>query len=252
MSSQVRIAWPPLTPGIKLLLIVYGALFVVTLFSGTLGIEAWMRQTLYLSNEGLLGRLYLWQPLTYQLFHADFFHIFFNGLVLYSFGGDVERRWRSARALVGFVCLCGLGGAALIALSQLVFPGAVGPSGFGSTPTLGASGGIYGVVAAFSVYFWDRPMSLFLIPGQFKARWLLPIFFGLDVVMTVLGGAPISLAGHLGGLLTGLAVVLVRRGEGGALLDRWRLWKARRRLKVLRGGGHPLRRDDDDRPRYMN
>lgn len=251
MQPQVRVAWPPLTRGIKILLILYGALFLVTLFSGTLGIKAWMSDHLYLSNEGLLGHLYLWQPLTYQLFHADFFHILFNGMVLYSFGGQVEQRW-SAKTMIGFVLACGLGGALLVVLSQLLFPGQVGPEGFGSTPTLGASGGIYGVVAAYSLYHWNQPISLFLIPGQFKARWILPIFLGMDVLMTVLGGAPISIAGHVGGLLAGLALVLLVDGRG-QWLDRLRLWRARRRLRMLRGGGHPLDRDkDDDRPRYLN
>ncbi len=246
-GQPARIQWPPLTSGLKLLLIVYGALFVATLFKGSLGFEDFLRQKLYLSWEGMFGHLYLWQPLTHQLLHGDFFHLLFNSLVLYSFGGEVERRW-GAWPFVRFVILCGLGGAAGVLIGDLLSIAALGGPG---GPTVGASGGIYGVVAAFCLMNWDRPMSLMFIPGQFKARWLLAAFIGLDLFLLALSfaspstDANISFSGHMGGLAAGMLIV-TGYYKPQRLLDRLRLWRARRRLRLMRGG-HPLDQSRDKR-----
>jgi membrane associated rhomboid family serine protease len=239
--QQVRYVWPPLTLGVKALLILYAACFVPVLLGGTLGIDGFLVRYLMLSNEGLLGHLYLWQPLTHQWLHDGFLHLLFNGLVLYSFGGPVEQRLGWPK-LVALVHACGLGGALATILTRLVFPVAIGPEGFSVVQTVGASGGIYGVVMAFSLYHWDAPMRLLLIPGAVQGKWLIPAFLAIDVLMTLLGGAPLALASHVGGALTAL-LLLGSTGGLRPLLDDLKLWRARRRLRALRGGGHPLEQD---------
>ena len=62
-----QLAWPPLTRGVKGLLILYVAIFAIyPLLAGTLGIREFVVTTFYLSNHGLFNDLYLWQPITYQ------------------------------------------------------------------------------------------------------------------------------------------------------------------------------------------
>ncbi len=245
--QQTRIAWPPLTRGIKFLLIAYGTLFLFQQFWGTMGVRVFLESALYLSNDGFLGHYYLWQPLTYQFLHADVFHLFFNALVLYSFGGEVEQRWGSVKHLIGYTVLCGLGAAVFIVVSQLIFPGVEGVSGFGRTPTVGASGGIYGVVTAFCIYNWNKPLRMMFVPVAIRAKWLLPAFILLDVIMTLGARAPISLSGHVGGLVTG-ALIVTGFYKPQRLMDHFRLWRARRRLRLLRGG-HPLEKDPDNPPK---
>ncbi len=243
-NPNVRYAWPPLTKGLKALLITYVVLYIATLFKGSLGFEKIMTSALFLSWEGMFEHFYLWQPLTYQLLHDDFFHIFFNALVLYSFGGQVEKRW-GALPFVRFVLLCGLGGAAAVLALDAILIALIGSPG---ASVVGASGGIYGVVTAFSIYQWEQPVHL-MIGKPIKGKWILPIFLGLDVLFIFLG-SPTSLPGHVGGLLMGAALVTGYYKPQRAI-DRFKLWRARRRLKLLRGG-HPLDPKDDDKPRYLH
>lgn len=238
-----------MTKGLKILLITYGVLFAVQLFSGTLGIKAFIQNTFFLSAEGTLGNLYLWQPLTYQFFHGDFMHILFNGFVLYSFGAQVEGKFRQWWRFVLFVIACGVAGGLLDLLVNALFAGHVGPNGWSLSKTVGASGGIYGVIAAFCVYNWRRPIQMLFVPRPVEARWLLPIFVGIDILFTTIGGQAISLPGHLGGMFAGLlfASGLYNPSD---LTDRVKLWRARRRLKALRGGGHPLEQNPDKKNYY--
>ena len=251
--DNVRIAWPPLTRGLKALLIVYASIFIATLFKGSLGFESFLTDKLYLSWDGLIGGLYLWQPLTYQLLHADFFHALLNCLVLYGFGGELERRW-SAKHFVFFVILCGVGGAAAVVLDNLLSLWLLGSPG---GPVVGASGGISGVLAAYCLINWEKPISLMFIPGSFRAKWLFWFFLGLNLMMWIVSfaapqvGPAISYSAHIGGLLVG-ALIVSGYYKPDRLLDRLRLWRARRRLRLLRGG-HPLENKNPDKPgRYLH
>lgn len=246
-NNNTRLVWPPLTQGIKILLGVYFAVFIVTLFKGSMGFAGLLQSTFYLSFAGMFERFYLWQPLTYQLLHSDFLHLLFNGMVLYSFGGDVERRWGMI-PFIRFVVVCGLGGAVAVILWNLIQLAAGGPLG-APIPVLGASGGIYGVVAAYALLNWNRKLMLLFVPRPIEGKWLLAVFVGIDLLFVLLG-APTSIASHLGGLACGLLIV-TGWWRPQRILDELRLWRARRRLRLLRGG-HPLTDEDKDSPGKRN
>ena len=252
MQQQMRVVWPPFTLGVKILLGVFGAIYVVTLFKFSLGFDALLGKVFYLSVEGMFSRFYLWQPLTHQFFHDDFFHFLFNGIVLWSFGGEVEKRWNTRSFLV-FVFGCGAGGAVFVIVWQLIFPGQVGPSGWSSVETLGASGGIMGVVTAYCIYNWNRRLRMMFIPFQVPAKYLLLVFIGIDAVMVLLG-SNVSMAGHLGGMAVA-ALLVTGWFKPRRLIQEYRFWRARRHLKLLKGG-HPLDRDPDKKKngdaRYLN
>ena len=249
MQQQYRVAWPPLTPGLKILLGTFAALYVVSLFRHSLGFDAFLGATFNLSVEGVLGHLYLWQPVTYQFLHDDFFHILFNSIVLWSFGGAVEKRWNT-RAFLAFFLGCGLGGALAIIVWQVLFPGAqLSANGWSTVETLGASGGIMGVVAAYCIYHWNQPLRMLFIPFPIRAKHLLLLFIGLDVLF-VLMGSQVSIAGHLGGMATG-ALLVTGWYKPRRLILEYRLRKARRRLRLLKGG-HPLDRDGGSNGRYLH
>lgn len=143
-----------------------------------------------------------WQPLTYMFLHGGFLHLFFNMLMLWMFGAELETLWGSRRFLLYYV-LCGLGAAAAnLAISPLV-----GQAG----PTVGASGAIYGVLIAFGLLFPDRPIYLyFLLPV--RAKYLMAVFIGLELFYGVTGTTDgIAHFAHLGGAATGLALLLMDR-----------------------------------------
>lgn len=133
---------------------------------------------------------YIFQPLTYMFLHAGFFHIFFNLFTLWMFGTEIEYTWGS-RPFLKFYLLCGLGGA----LFSLLFNPHMG------YPIIGASGAIYGILAAYWLMFPDRYLLIFFI-FPMRVRWAIPLFAILNFVAA---GPNVAHLAHLGGAVFGLA-----------------------------------------------
>lgn len=241
--NRYQLAWPPLTPGVKGLLILYATIFLFyPLLGGTLGTREFVISTLYLSNQGMFGELYLWQPVSYQLLHHDFFHLLFNCLVLYLFGAEVERKW-NLKAFLAFTFGCGLGAAAF----GIMWYGAArlisGQPGFDTTPIVGASGAISGLVAAYCLYHWNHELRL-MFAFRMKGKWLLPIFVGVDLLRLGLG-SNIAVAHHFGGMLTGLAIVMVVY-KPLQTINRLKICRLKRKLRALQGNSRPRNAPDDE------
>jgi membrane associated rhomboid family serine protease len=221
----------PLTPAVKALLIANGALFLAQLVMPAL--------TSYggLTPAAVLESLWIWQPVTYMFLHAGLTHLVFNMLALWMFGVELEKIW-GTQAFARFYFLCGLGAAATTIVASLL------PFDFANflyvTPTVGASGAIYGLLAAFGVMFANRPIYMyFLFPVPARIFVLITGAITLLLSVTSSGGQMAHLA-HLGGLLTGW--LLLMRGRGGMMAElkyrytKWRLQRARRRFDVHQGG----------------
>ncbi len=238
--------YPEVTPMVKRLLIANVAVFLVQMYCSANGIP--FVSIFAVSVEGMLRGM-LWQPLTYMWLHAGFFHLAINMFVLWMFGGTLESTWGSRRFL-RFYLTCGVGAGFVILFWNSLTSNAL-------VNTLGASGAIYGVLAAFGLLWPDRTIILFPIPIPIRAIWLLPILF---VMQLVLGGSQnVSHAGHLGGAL--VAIFILRKQLGGALgamnfkglRYRWHRYRMRNRLRAVRRDDWERRRqdqDDDDRPTF--
>jgi membrane associated rhomboid family serine protease len=149
-----------------------------------------------LSPQGL-GHGYIWQLLTFQFLHAGLAHLVFNGFALWSFGRYVEQRLGVPRFLILYFGSGVAGG-----LFQC-FMGMLLPNLFGGN-TIGASAGIFGVVAAFSLLEPDSTILLFFLLPM-RAISLLYISIGLSVVlMFVPSSTPVAYAAHLGGIFFGM------------------------------------------------
>lgn len=131
----------------------------------------------------------LWQPITYMFLHGGLSHLFFNMLMLFFFGPDVERLL-STRQFFRFFILCGLGGAAVEFLRWMVAGG--------DAKVMGASGATLGVLAAFAVAFPRREIFLFPLPFPIYAWAVAALFF----VLSLLATGPVAWATHLGGMVT--------------------------------------------------
>jgi len=145
-----------------------------------------------------------WQLITYSFLHGGIGHIFFNMLALYMFGSDIERLFGSRYFLTFYF-------ASVIsaALCQLVFTAVTGAPPF---PTIGASGGVYGLLLAFGMYFPRRMVMLIFPPIPMQARYFVILFGALELVFGVTGtGAGVAHFAHLGGMLGGWLVIQYRR-----------------------------------------
>lgn len=142
-----------------------------------------------------------WQLLTSAFLHGSPLHLMLNMLALFSFGRDIERALGSRRYLtLYFAAVLAAGLVQLVVASAAVEP----------YPTVGASGGTFGVLLAFGMLFPNR-MVMLLFPPVPMPAWLLVTIFGIvELANGVLGTqSGIAHFAHLGGMV-GAWVVLRR------------------------------------------
>ena len=145
-----------------------------------------------------------WQLLTYSFLHGGMTHLLFNMIGLYMFGQDVERLLGSRFFL--FYYFAAVVAAALLHLAMIAAMG--GPP----VPTVGASGGLYGLLLAFGWYFPHRRVMLLIPPIPMSARTLV-IVFGVASLVMGLTGAQQGIAHfvHLGGMVFGWVLIRLWR-----------------------------------------
>jgi membrane associated rhomboid family serine protease len=133
-----------------------------------------------------------WQLVTYAFLHGGFTHLFLNMFALWMFGRDCEAVLGSRRFLAMYA-------AAVLtaALVQLAVASASGDA----YPTVGASGGVFGVLLAFGMLF-PRRRVLLLIPPIPMPAWLFVTLYGvIELASGVLGtAAGVAHFAHLGGM----------------------------------------------------
>ena len=143
-----------------------------------------------------------WQVVTYGFLHENFTHIFFNMFALVMFGGSLEQ-FLGGRRFTVYYFACILGAAA----TQLAVQAATGSQ----EATLGASGGIFGLLLAFAMFFpKQRILLYFAIP---MPAWLFVTLYGvLELFLGVTGRQEgVAHFAHLGGMLGGAIVLLYWR-----------------------------------------
>ncbi len=149
-----------------------------------------------------------WQVLSYGLLHGDFVHLFFNAFALYMFGAPLEMTWGRQRFLSYFVtCVAGAGVVQLLLVSS-------GLLGTGLHPTIGASGGVYGLLLAYGMLFPNQRLMLLIPPIPMRARTFVIVFGVIALVMGVMDTrSGIAHFAHLGGMLFGWLMIRYWRGQ---------------------------------------
>jgi membrane associated rhomboid family serine protease len=148
----------------------------------------------------------LWQLVTYAFLHdrSNALHLLLNMYALFMFGPDIERLLGTRRFLIYYV-VCVIGAA----LAQLAVE-AVSQSPAG--PTVGASGGIFGVLLAYGLAFPKRRLMLLFPPIPMPA-WVFVTLYGLiELYMGISGKDPgVAHFAHLGGMVGGFLLILYWR-----------------------------------------
>ena len=176
-----------------------------------------------------------WQVVTHMFMHGGFWHIFFNMYTLLIFGCVVER-FIGAKKFLLFYFICGFGAVALhLGVEYLQMQSYMNGAAMGNataiqqieaikmTPTVGASGAIYGVLMGYAMLFPESRMTLLFPPVTLSAKWMVVVFAAIELVTGVTGWASgIAHFAHLGGMLIGWLMILWWRGRG-ILFDKDRL-----------------------------
>ncbi len=141
-----------------------------------------------------------WQVITYGFLHGSLMHIGFNMLALYLFGGQIEQVFGSRRFLAYY-----LGCVFAAALAQLLVTSVIGGEAY---PTVGASGGVFGLLLAYGLFFPRRTIMLIFPPIPMPA-WLFVTLYGLLEIYLGVTGTQSGVAhfAHLGGMLGGWLLI---------------------------------------------
>ena len=161
------------------------------------------------------------QLVTHMFMHGGFTHIFFNMYTLFIFGGVLERVWGSQKFLF-YYFVTGIGAALLhLGVMYLQLQGYLADAQAGdimasanirallTTPTVGASGAIYGLLLAYGMLFPNNVMQLIFPPVALKAKWFVLIFGALELLLGLSGrGGDVAHFAHLGGMIFGFFLIL--------------------------------------------
>jgi len=161
-----------------------------------------------LGMEGEIVGFMPWQLITYGFLHSGMSHLFFNMFGVFMFGSEIERlfgsRWYASYFLVCIVTA---------ALAQLIVAAVTGGPPY---PTVGASGGLFGLLLAYAMYFPRREVMLIFLPIPIQAWAFVLIYGAVELFLGVTGTAPgVAHFAHLGGMVGGFLMIVNRRGRWG-------------------------------------
>lgn len=213
--------WANMPPVTKNIILINVLMFIATLINQTFMVGTF---ALFYPKSPFF---HPWQIVTHMFMHGGFWHIFFNMYTFLIFGMALERSLGSKRFLI-FYFATGLGAAALhlgveylqaqSLMSQIAANSSQALTAYHnllSTPTLGASGAVYGVLIGFAMLYPDTMLTLLFPPISLKAKWFIAIFAVIELCTGVFGtNDGVAHFAHLGGMLFGFLLILYWRKKG--------------------------------------
>jgi membrane associated rhomboid family serine protease len=201
---------PPIT---KALLIANALVF---LLQNVLGDPAFYPLMLWPLDAGGFGTSAIgvpgfqpWQLLSYGFLHGNLAHLLFNMLALLMFGAPLEYTWGTRRFLTYFlVCVAGAG------LCQLAVVTWTLSQGGNAYPTVGASGGVFGLLLAYGMLFPHQRLMMLFPPIPMKARTLVFVYGAIELLLGITGTqSGVAHFAHLGGMFFGWLLIRHWRGQ---------------------------------------
>ena len=200
--NTLSLAFPPFPPIIKWLVGINTAIYLLSL-AGQLGIADFMAIRDFwfglIPVAVLHGRI--WQLVTYSFLHTGLWHVLFNMLMLWMFGAELEMGW-GGRRFLEFYLFCVVG-AALVTMAFAYIGFLLSPR----TVTVGASGGVFGVLLAFGMIYGDREVFMFPLPFRIRAKYMVGILILIEVALVLQGPSGTANMAHLGGAFFGFLYV---------------------------------------------
>jgi len=150
-----------------------------------------------------------WQLLSYGFLHGGIGHLLFNMLALVMFGAPLEQTWGQRRFLTYFlICVAGAGLCQLLVVTWSLHNHGI------LIPTIGASGGVFGLLLAYGLLFPNHRVMLLFPPIPMKARTLVIVYGAISLIFGVTGTqSGVAHFAHLGGMLFGWLTIRYWRGQ---------------------------------------
>jgi len=194
--------WSLTPPATRALITTIGLVFLLQLVLGdvlVIWFALWPLGAEVVGPGGRTGFL-PWQIITYSFLHGSFLHILFNLFGLFMFGSDVERLLGRRRFLLYYFVSVATAG-----IAQLVTSAMMGGPAY---PTIGASGGLFGILLAFGLYFPRRTILLIIPPIPMPARVFVFLYAAIELFLGVTGTQQgVAHFAHLGGMLGGFLLI---------------------------------------------
>ena len=148
-----------------------------------------------LGPDVVVGSFQPWQLVSYSFLHGSFTHLFLNMFALYMFGSELERLFGRRRYVTyWFAAVLAAG------ITQLI----VSASSGSYYPTVGASGGVFGLLLAYGIHFPRRTIVLLIPPIPMPAWLFVIVYAGVELFLGVTGTqAGVAHFAHLGGMFGG-------------------------------------------------
>lgn len=207
------------TPAVLNLIIINAIVFFAQMMFGGTDNESSITD-LFALHHYKSDQFQIYQVITHMFMHGSIMHLLFNMFALWTVGTIIERLWGVKRFLI-FYLLCGIG-AALVQLGSYAY-NYKDIDGMALSleqvnqyqyilrrnATLGASGAIMGIVAAFGYLFPNTKMMIIPIPVPIKAKWLVLGYIAVDLFSGIAGrpGDNVAHFAHVGGAITGFLIV---------------------------------------------
>jgi membrane associated rhomboid family serine protease len=199
-GRTISLSLPPFTRWVKRLILSYAAIYLLmaVLNLASPFAREWIIVYFALIPKQLVAHGMLWQLISYSFLHLELLHLLFNALALWMFGSQLESDWGSKRFLE-FYIFCTV--AAALTTIVVSYTRILGTSP--GTPTIGASGGIYGLLVAFGVLYGESEIMMFPLPFMIKAKYFVWGIVFLTLVGAIQETGGVANFAHLGGLLFG-------------------------------------------------
>lgn len=236
-GRTLSLSFPPFTYWVKRIIIACVAIYLLQVVLESVNPSAYHYLIFF---GGLIPAAvmhgWIWQLFTYAFLHGSTMHVLINMLMLWMFGAQEEIDW-GPKKFIEYYLFCVFGAALVtIIVAYSPLPG-VTPA----TNTLGASGGVYGVLLAFGMLYGDREIFMFPFPFMMKAKYMVAIMILLVIIATFQpsqGG--VANFAHLGGLFFGFIYLKFLPSRGlffgtseryFSLRNSYYRWKRRRAAK---------------------
>ena len=201
-------------PVIKNLVIINALMLLITYLTGNFMYEKF---SLFYFESPLFKP---YQLITHMFMHGGFVHLFFNMYSLIIFGVVLEQVWGSKRFFIYYM-VTGLGAAFLHSLVLYIDASSLSKAVelgnqvamqklelLYSTPTVGASGAVYGVLLAYGMLFPNNVLQLIFPPVALKAKWFVLIFGAIELFLGISNtGGNVAHFAHLGGMIFGYILI---------------------------------------------
>jgi membrane associated rhomboid family serine protease len=218
-----------LSNGVKWLLISNTAVFLLYSLGGQ-AVHNHLLTLFALMPEAAVRNFMVWQLFTYLFLHGGIWHLIFNMLTLWMFGSPLEGDWGTRRFLK-YYFICGVGAGLFDLALNILF-------GHWNSLTIGASGAIYGLLVAFGVCYPEQTVLMsFLFP--IKAKYMVMIYAGVELLMSMGVNSGVSNIAHLGGMVVGfvylksrLPGLRIKVPDWQGAYRQWKLQRAKKKFQV--------------------